>query len=76
MADNFLCIYVIYRNPRDYPNNYVVRCQRVFPGKIKIDPEPIIVTKRLMDARKCVPKDKTKVALSKNEDPCIFEVYI
>ena len=47
--------YVIYNNPRDYPNKFVVRRFVVRPNMPLADTEPIGVVNTLEEARALVP---------------------
>lgn len=66
--------YVIYKKPRDYPKDYVVRgyyvnnegIQHGFPG----------ICSTLKEARKLIPTGLVCVSRHKQDDPVIVETWI
>lgn len=86
----FLTIWVIYRNPRDYPGKYVTRAQHVVRGQT----EPVIarectVHDSLAAAREAVPRFQEHVQGGRTyaseyvrmdrhpeDDPTIVETWI
>ena len=55
-----LTIWVIYRSPRDYPGQYVVRAQDVFAGNQEAVPRPeCAVCNTLEQARAALPRYQT-----------------
>lgn len=67
-----IIMYAVYKNPSDYPGKFVVR---KFTGEIP-DINPSIVANSLDEARKVIPKDKTKIPLSITDDPVIIETWL
>lgn len=72
-----LTIYVIYKNPSDYPDKFVVRkwttcggCGEPVP-----DEDPIIVTDDVQAARDTMPKGLGAFAPQEGDAPCILEVW-
>lgn len=55
MADS-LDIYVVYKDPSDYPDKFVVRRQSVVNGDLLIAEKPEIVCDTLEEARKAIPR--------------------
>ncbi len=90
MTSPFLTVWVIYRNPRDYPGRFVVRAQDVFAG----NPEPVrrpecAVCNTLSQARAALPRFQThehegrtygselvRMERQPNDDPTIVETWI
>ncbi len=77
MAERVLAIWVIYRNPTDFPGWYVTRRQWVCKGgTIEIDDMPSAVTHNLEDARRAVPSDLTRLSRQPGDDPSIVETWL
>ncbi len=67
-----MIMYVIYKQPSDYPKNYVVRrWVNDIPDK-----EPHAVVDTWEEARKTIPKGKFCIHGLGNEDPVIIETWI
>lgn len=71
-----LDMYVIYKNPSDYPGMYVLRKWAAGPGKIMAEKEPMIVTEFLEEARQKVPRGLYMAERTKDDDPAIYEVWL
>lgn len=73
-----LCLYVIYRNPSDYPGLYVVRrhCLRADAYGAVPEPHPLIVTTDLDSARNALPAGLYNLGRHIKDDPVILEVWI
>ena len=65
-------IFVIYKNPSDYPDEYVVRR---FLNDIP-DLKPFAVENNLYLSRLKIPEGKVCVARSKDDDSVIVESWI
>jgi hypothetical protein len=71
--------WVIYEDPSDYPGMYVVRRFKIgrADGKSVIveDPEPMIVTDSLDQAREVIPAGAYCLGRHPDDDPVIYEVW-
>lgn len=67
-----LTMYVVYNNPSDYPNKYVVR------KWIGLTPFPVpeIVADTLIKARSSIPVGLYRLPRQDGDDPCIMEIWI
>ena len=72
---NGLDLYVVYRNPSDFPGQYVVRRQVAGPGVIFKDARPLAVG-NLAAVRAALPTGLVRLERDPNDDPCIFEVWL
>lgn len=72
-----LMLYVIYRNPRDYPGKFVVREHAVThdTGIVIVDP-PLAVVGSLAAARNAVPAGLYNMGRMADDEPQIVEVWI
>ena len=68
-------MFVVYFNPKDFPNKYVVRRQVAGPGTVQIDAEPLIVCGSLQQARSAISAD-TRLDRDPDDDPVIVEVWL
>ncbi len=68
-------LYVVYRNPSDFPGQYVARRQTVGPGTIRIAAQPLAVG-TLDQVRTALPPGLTRLERSPADDPAIFEVWL
>lgn len=67
-------MYVIYKNPKDYPNKFVVRFWIVEPESIK--PGLLICSvDTIEDARLSMPNNVVRMPVFQNDDPVIEEVW-
>jgi hypothetical protein len=63
---------VIYKNPKDYPNKWVVReWNGLIPNKIAC-----CDANSLMEARKHIPKGLFNIGRRDGDDPIIEEIWI
>ena len=69
-------VYVVYKHPTDYPNNYIVRRQVVHAGQITIDAEPTAVTLTLETARVAIPSGLIRLPRRSDDEPQIVECWI
>lgn len=65
-------IYVIYKNPSDYPNKFVVR--KWWLNKPQKD--VLRVSDTLEDARGAIPEGMALVPRLENDDAVIYETYL
>lgn len=68
-------LYVIYRNPRDYPGMYVVRRHWVDSAGSSPELAPLTVTPSLAVAREQVV-GLENIGREPGDDPAILEVWI
>lgn len=76
-----LYLWVIYEDPRDYPNRFVVRRWVCGFGSIALkqatpDPEPTAVVFTLEQARAAIPAGAVNLGRYANDDPAIREVWM
>ncbi len=71
-------LFVIYENPKDYPNKFVVRQWRVLElGITQVAVEPLCVVDTLDEARKLMlEKQLFRMAPCEGDDPVIKEVWL
>lgn len=72
--------WTVYEDPSDYPGMYVVRRFTIVrngdgPPVIESDPEPMIVTDSLDEAREVIPRGAYCLGRHPDDDPAIFEVW-
>jgi hypothetical protein len=72
---NHLTLYVITKNPKDYPGKFVVRPQTVGQRGLLSYGEPI-VGETLEEVRDALPPGLYNIGRMKNDDPVILEVWI
>jgi hypothetical protein len=70
--------YVIYKNPRDYRNNYVVRRWLITQDGMMIpDVKPLAITANLTQARNAIPQQGlVMISRFQQDDPVIVEVWL
>jgi len=73
--------WVIYFNPRDYPDKWVVRVQYVTKDMKegdhpRVEREPRAVTKTLREAHRALPPDLFNIHRQPGDDLKIVEVWI
>lgn len=74
-SQSTLKMFVIYRKPKDYPDNYVVRLWEIEP--LKVTPKELIgIKKTLEEARILIPKGCKNIGRLEQDDPYIEEVWI
>lgn len=71
-----LRLYVLYRNPSDYPGMYVVRQQWAVGDKIIAAHEPWVVTSNLVVARAAIPPGLVRMYRHPTDDPVIVEIWV
>jgi hypothetical protein len=67
-------IYVIYKNPKYYPEKYVVR-KFHYPTRMPIDP-PVKIATDLETARKSVNIGRYRIMRHPSDDPCVIEAWL
>lgn len=70
-----LAVYVIYKNPTDYPGRIVLRRQLVHAGRIDADPQPMYVGASIDEAHARLPPGLCRLAYT-DPDPAICQVWI
>lgn len=68
-------MWTVYRNPADYPGQYVVRRSMVTAGLVAHDRVPAIVTDSLEQARNVIPKGLCQMGRADQDEPQILEVW-
>ena len=75
--------YVVYKKPKDYPDEFVVRKWEIDVKEGKAQPRPKEVIARDKDYRKviskmmsAVPRGLDRIDRSENDDPTILETWI
>jgi hypothetical protein len=76
MSAGTLPMYVVYRRPRDYPEQYVVRIQRVSRGGVEPDREPFALGPPLADVRAALPPGLYNLGRQPDDEPQIVEVWV
>ena len=71
-----LTFYVVFRNPRDYPNKFVVRRQHVRAGHVEIEATPLAVVDTVREAHEALPDGLVYIPPSPNDDPVIVEIWV
>jgi len=73
-------MYVVYRNPSDYPDKFVVRHYVVISGAVLVeDGPPMAVVDTLEDARGSIATtagELVRLPRHKDDDPVIVEVWV
>ena len=67
--------YVIYCNPKDYPNKFVVRKWEIFPGKVEAG-GVICETNSIEEARESLPVGVVEMPVFEDDDAVIAEVWM
>ena len=84
---DYLSIYVVYKNPRDFPGKYVVRLQKVYSGgriEICADEDNFQVEDDLNNIHYWIWRHSTlagrvadcRLTRNSGDDPAIFETWI
>lgn len=71
-----LDLYVVYRNPREFPGQFVIRRQTADRGSVTIDPQPTAVGPTLDAVLSMLPPGLTRLERDPNDDPCVVEVWL
>ena len=70
-----LDMWVVYKRPRDYPMDFVVRRWQIGHGRYW--PTNLFSVHRTVeDARAAIPDNTTRVQRFPDDDPAIFEVWL
>lgn len=67
--------YAIYKNPRDYPDDFVVRVWIIGPGTVQAGPM-ICAVPTLEEARASLPEGLDQIPRFESDDPVIVEVWM
>jgi hypothetical protein len=73
--DDPLEIWTVYEGPADWPDGFVTRCFRVFPGGTS-EPGEAFFCLTLDDARNCVPPGLHCMPRALEDDAVIVETWI
>jgi hypothetical protein len=69
-------MFVVYSNPLDYPNKFVVRRWAIGPGYVNADGDWFYLGETLEEVRSHVPKWCIRIDRQQNDEPQIVEVWI
>jgi hypothetical protein len=76
----WLSLYVVYQNPKDYPDDWVVRrflvCSGSTPGAQLMDAKPWALCGCLAQARETIPEWCVRLDRHPADDPAIAEVWL
>lgn len=74
----FLPLWVVYRNPLDYPGRFVTRCQYAIAGTEEVRPcrVPSYVGGSLDEARDAIPPDAVCIGREPGDEIQIVEVWL
>lgn len=72
-----LVFYTLYERPRDYPEEYVIRCHRVLPGNPRPVADRELFARGLTPdyVRSRLPPGVVQIGPQPFDDPCILEVW-
>lgn len=74
---DYLYMWTVYHDPKDFPGKYVVRKWRVGNGGLlEAAVAPDAVCASLEEARASVPQGKVKLGRNAPDDPCIVETWV
>jgi hypothetical protein len=77
--DRAVKLYVVYYQPRDYPDSYVVRGFEITTEGPVPDPVPLTVVAELVEARRAVfdaASGSVRVERYPDDDPVLVEVWL
>lgn len=74
--DGELVMWVVYRNPRDYPDQYVVRRHWPEHGHVVAEREPRAVSPVYQWAVRRIPAGLVRILRCPSDDPVIVETWI
>jgi hypothetical protein len=69
-------MYVVYKFPRDYPENYVVRRFFIARGEEFAEAKPHALVGCLAEARASIPQNCVRLDRYPADDPAIEEVWL
>jgi len=69
-------ILVVYKNPSDYPNKFVVREQWAGAGGIEFADSPLCVVDTYDEILPHIPNWMVKIMRSPEDDPVILESWL
>lgn len=67
--------WVIYDHPKDYPDHWVVRVQKIVDGQV-VPEQECTLHATLADARKAIPGELCLFPPFVDDDPVIAEVWM
>jgi len=70
-----MTMWIVYRNPSDYPNKWVVRTHYVIGGQTKPSNQ-LFVGDILDDVRAAIPPGRVRLRPHPEDDPVIYEVWV
>lgn len=70
-----LTMWVIYKHPRDYPQQYVARLWEIRAGCV-LPTADVMMADTLAEIRKSIPVGLFRTERFSDDDPCIVEVWI
>jgi hypothetical protein len=68
-------MWIVYFNPEDYPQKWVVRRWAIGPGKVTPDAEPF-VGNSLAEARGAIPLGLVRLDRAEVDEPQIKEIWL
>ena len=71
-----LTMYVVYKHPKDYPHQFVVRRFDIVGGETRVWKEPYALTETLSHARDAVPEGLFCLPRFDKDEPQIVEVWM
>jgi hypothetical protein len=74
--DGLITLWVIYRNPSDYPGKFVVRQQWAARGGVHTCVDPHCITSSLIEARNSIPLGLYNIGRMEGDEPQILEVWL
>ncbi len=77
-TDPILTMYVVTKNPIDFPGKIVVRRHDVFDGLVAVEDDPFIVHTHLPSVQRQLKMTHNLYRLPRdpNDDPVILEVWV
>ena len=69
-------VWVVYNNPSDYPQKFVVRRQYAGAKGVRADALPVAVAESLQEARRVLPPGLVCITRSDDDDKVIEETWI
>jgi hypothetical protein len=69
-------MYVIYRNPSDHPDRFVVRRWVITSNSMLTEEVPVAVTTTIDEARTVVPPGAIRVPREETDDPAVYETWV
>ena len=76
MTSRPMTVWTIYREPDDYPGQWVLRGHEVFPGRCVTAHSVCFVTRTLDEARAKVPPGTRRLRRAQEDHPVIHECWV